>query len=65
MACNPQESLENTINTMGPTLLGVHPSLSLDNMEVIMLENYELLFGHLLLLMAEILHHLGCMKPYK
>ena len=25
----PQESLENTINTMG-TLLGVHPSLSLD-----------------------------------
>ena len=24
MGCNPQESLENTINTMG-TLLGVHP----------------------------------------
>ena len=30
MGHNPQESLENTINTMGPTLLGVHPSLSLE-----------------------------------
>ena len=29
MGKNPQESLENTINTMG-TLLGVHPSLSLE-----------------------------------
>ena len=30
MGYNPQESLENTINTMG-TLLEVHPSLSLDS----------------------------------
>ena len=29
MGYNPQESLENTLNTMG-TLLGVHPSLSLE-----------------------------------
>ena len=31
MGDNPQESLEHTKNTMGPTLLGVHPSLSLDS----------------------------------
>ena len=30
MGYNPQESLENTINTMGTRTLGVHPSLSLD-----------------------------------
>ncbi len=33
MGYNPQESLDNTINAMGPTLLGVHPSLSLDKYE--------------------------------
>ena len=31
MGYNHQESLENTINTMGTRTLGVHPSLSLDN----------------------------------
>ena len=31
MGDNPQELVENTKNTMGPTLLGVHPSLSLDS----------------------------------
>ena len=30
MGYNPQESLENTINTMGTCTLGVHPSLSLE-----------------------------------
>ena len=30
MGSNPQESLENTINTMGTRTLGVHPSLFLD-----------------------------------
>ena len=30
MGYNPQESLENTISTLG-TLLGVHPSLSLES----------------------------------
>ena len=30
MGYNPQESLENTINTMGTRTLGVHPSLSLE-----------------------------------
>ena len=30
MGSNPQESIENTINTMGTRTLGVHPSLSPD-----------------------------------
>ena len=30
MGYNPQQSLENTIHTMGTRTLGVHPSLSFD-----------------------------------
>ena len=33
MGYNPQESLENTVNTMG-TLLGVHPNCPLKTMAV-------------------------------
>ena len=40
MGHSPQESLENTINTMGTRTLGVHPSLSLDLSHPIFTCNY-------------------------
>ena len=39
MGYNPQESLQNTMNTMG-TLLGVHPCVPW----IMEMENYPLLF---------------------
>ena len=44
-----------------PQLCGDHPLK-----EIFAMTSIDLFFGILiLLLMAEILHHLGCMKPYK
>ena len=56
MGYNPQESLQNTMNTMG-TLLGVHPRVPW----IMEMENYPLLFliQKKIILEAPIFHHCG------